>query len=134
MPPLLLLLLQVTFSTVLTMPSMFLSRLVRDMQGVGEFVTIRSENNSFIMSVKGDYATQETVVGEQTGDSGMSIARSDELVEGVFSLKYLNLFCRAAALSNTVEIYCRSHYPLILVFSVASLGSLRFALAPKHED
>lgn len=101
---------------------------------------------------------QETVIGE--ADAGMNIsAKSEKTIEGRFSLKYLSLFCKAANLSNTIELFLKGSrrarrgvrlasrsrkvrrparpteaYPLIIKYNVASLGELRFCVAPKVDD
>lgn len=65
----------------------------------------------------------------------MSVStKSDKTIEGRFSLKYLSLFCKAANLSNTIELFLRESYPLILKYNVASLGELKFCVAPKVDD
>ena len=57
-----------------------------------------------------------------------------ENVEGVFSLRYLTLFTRASGLCNTVQLFLKRDYPLILSYAVASLGTLRFCLASRIDE
>lgn len=123
----------VEFDNVITMPSAFFQRLCRDMLNLGETMVIRSTGDQLVLSCNGDFARQETVIGQ--ADAGMSMsARSDKTVEGRFSLKYLSLFAKATNLSNTIELFLKEAYPLILKYNVASLGELRFCVAPKVED
>ena len=53
------------------------------------------------------------------------------MVEGRFSLKYLIRFCKASSLCNTLEMYMKQSYPLIMRYNVAGLGELKFVLAPE---
>jgi len=123
----------VEFDNVITMPSAFFQRLCRDMLNLGETMVIRSEGSQLVLSCNGDFARQETVIGET--DAGMSMsAKPDKAIEGRFSLKYLSLFCKATNLSNTIELFLKEAYPLILKYNVASLGELRFCVAPKVDD
>lgn len=123
----------VEFDSVITMPSAFFQRLCRDMLNLSDTMIIRSAGNQLILGCNGDFARQETVIGE--ADAGMSVtSKSDKVVEGRFSLKYLSLFCKAANLSNTIELFLKENFPLILKYNVASLGELRFCVAPKVDD
>lgn len=123
----------VEFDNVITMPSAFFQRLCRDMLNLGETMVIRSTGSQLVLACHGDFARQETVIGE--ADAGMTMsARSDKVIEGRFSLKYLSLFAKATNLSNTIELFLKDSYPLILKYNVASLGELRFCVAPKVED
>lgn len=128
------------FDNIITMPSVFLQRLCRDMMNLSEYIQIRSDGNRLVLSCEGDIASQETVIGET--DAGMSIraggATTDKadkrVTQGRFSLKYMTLFCKAASLSGTVELFLKDKNPAILSYNVASLGSLRFVIAPKLDE
>lgn len=123
----------VEFDSIITMPSAFFQRLCRDMLNIGETMSIRSTGGQLFLSCNGDFARQETVIGE--ADAGMTMSsKSDKVIEGRFSLKYLSLFCKASNLSNTIELFLKENYPLILKYNVASLGELRFVVAPKVDD
>ena len=58
----------------------------------------------------------------------------DEIVQAKFLLKYLVLFSKAYNLSNTVEIFLKNDYPMVLKYSIADLGTLKFCLAPMVEE
>jgi proliferating cell nuclear antigen len=122
----------VEFDSVITMPSAFFQRLCRDMLNISDTMIVRSSGGRLTLGCHGDFASQETVIGE--ADAGMCMStRSDRTIEGRFSLKYLSLFCKAANLSNTTELFLKEHYPLILKYNVASLGELRFVVAQNDQ-
>lgn len=52
-------------------------------------------------------------------------------MSGTYLIKYILLFNRASALSATQELYLKKGWPLVCCYKVASLGDLRFVLAPK---
>ena len=35
---------------------------------------------------------------------------------------------------NSIEIYLKNDYPLIIKYTVASLGEIKLCLAPKYEE
>lgn len=123
----------VVFSSVITIPSQYFQRLVRDMSNLGDTVYIKSHGDKFVLTCNGDFASQETIIGEKTNGMTMT-TKSEEEIEEKFSLKYLNLFTKSTSLCNTIEIYMKKAFPIILEYNVASLGYIRFCLAPKQGD
>ena len=123
----------VEINCVVTMPSNDFQRMCRDMANVGENVEIICEDQTLIFRCNGDFAYQETKIGEAT--HGLNFNKSDnETISGVFALKYINLFTKSTNLSNTIELYLKPNYPLILKYNVANLGEIRFCLAPKMNE
>ena len=125
------------FSDVITLPSADFQKICRDMCNLSELVEIRSINNKLIFCCKGDFCNQETVFSDS--DDGTRIVpaaaagggRRDVVVQGVFNLKYLVLFTKCTNLCNTVELYLKNDYPLIVKYMVASLGEIKLCLAPQ---
>jgi proliferating cell nuclear antigen len=121
-----------TFAGCITLPSTDLQKIVRDMHNLGAaHVEIKSYRNQLILSARGEFCAQETVLH----DSGSSedVESTDEIVQGVFSLKHLAIFCKTAPLSAQAEVYLRSDFPLIYRTNVASLGELKLCLAPQTQ-
>ena len=124
-----------TFSSVLTMPSADFQKHIRDMANLSDTLEIKSIGSKLMLSCKGDFASQETVIGETS--NGMSFVKNDEpgsIVQGLFSLRHLLLFTKCTNLSNNIQIFLKNDYPLIINYGVASLGEIRLCLSPKiHE-
>lgn len=127
---------EIEFDSVITMPSLYFQRLCKDMSNISDTLSITSHQNQIVLSCKGDFASQETVIEDNVNMiEGMSFNQtSSELVSGAYHLKYLVLFNKASSLCNTMEIFMKNNYPLILKYKVANLGELRLCLAPKVED
>lgn len=123
----------IEFDSIITLPSAYFQRMCKDMNNISELMTIRSRQSELVLSCTGDFASQETCIKDSMNDS-MFQAKSDEVVEGTYMLKYLILFNKSSSLSNTMEIYMRKDYPLIMKYQVANLGELRFCLASKIEE
>ena len=123
-----------TFDSVITMPSVDFQKICRDMHNLADNLEIKSTENQLIFSCKGHFASQETSIGET--NAGLSFVKNenpDEIVQGVFALKHLVLFSKCTNLCNSIELYLKNDYPLILKYSVASLGDIKLCLAPKCE-
>ena len=87
------------------------------------------------MNCKGHFASQETCIGE--ANSGLTFVKNqnpEEIVQGVYALKHLVLFSKCTNLCNTIDIYLKNDYPLIIKYNVASLGDIKLCLAPKVEN
>lgn len=126
---------EVEFDTVVSLPSVYFQRLTRDISNLGDSITITSSKEALVLECDGDFASQITEIKNcsEAGTTTIS-ANSDQKIAGTYSLKYITLFCKASSLCGTVDLYIRRNYPLVIRYNVASLGELRFCLAPKIDD
>ena len=123
------------FESVITMPSVDFQKICRDMHNLADNIEIKSVENQLIFTCKGQFATQETCIGET--NSGLSFIQNespDEIVQGIFALKHLVLFGKCTNLCNSIELYLKNDYPLIIKYTVASLGEIKLCLAPKVDN
>lgn len=119
------------FNSLITLPSIDLQKIIRDMNNIADDVEIKNIDTQLILTCKGDFCCQETIIADNENGNAISSKNSDEIVQGVFSLKYLVLFTKCTNLCNTVELYLKNDYPLLVKYTVASLGHVTMALAPK---
>jgi proliferating cell nuclear antigen len=123
------------FTSVISMKSTDFQKICRDMNNISDEIEIKAVDGQLILNCKGDFAAQETILGESS-NGGMSFSQNEddsekaEIVQGVFSLKYLTLFTKCTNLCQTISIFLKNDYPLIVVYDVGSLGSIRFCVAP----
>ena len=120
----------IQLDSVITMPSNDFQRMCRDMNNIADHIIITSTSHVLKLACSGDFASQETYIGEANYGLSFSNNNNDEEVSGRFSLKYLNLFTKSTNLSNTLEIYLKKDFPLMLKYNVANLGDIMFCLAP----
>ena len=121
------------FESVITMPSIDFQKICRDMSNIAEEIEIKSIGKQLIFSCDGQFAHQETCIG--ASNNGLTFHQSDEnIIQGIYSLKYLVLFSKCTNLCNSVELFLKNDYPLITKYSIASLGEIKLCLAPKFED
>lgn len=127
----------VDFETIITMPSVDFQKIIRDMHNLAEYIEISNVENQLTFQCKGDFCTQETIIGadkNQQINIVKNSTKNQEIIQGVFSLKYLAMFTKCTNLSSTVELYIKNVYPLVLCYSVASLGSIKLCLSQKDND
>lgn len=119
------------FESMLTMPSTDFHKICRDMWNIAEYIEIKSVAKKLIFSCKGDFAQQEIVLGET--EEGMSMENQEEshkIVQGVYELKNLVLFTKCTNLCNNIEMFMKNDYPLVIKYTVASLGHIHMCLTP----
>jgi len=119
------------FESELTLPSGDFQKIIRDMINIGENIEIKSVGPQLILNCVGDFASQETVLGET--NNGLKFNQKSEQeapIQGIFSLKYLIQFTKCTNLCNQINLYIKNDYPLIIKYSVASLGDIKLCLAP----
>jgi len=122
------------FESIITMPSNEFNKICRDMINLSEIIEIKSVGSQLIFSCKGDFASQETIIGETT--KGLNFVKSsdqDNVIQGYYNLKHLVLFAKCTNLCNSIEMYMKNNFPIVIKFTVGSLGSLKLAIAPKVE-
>jgi len=122
----------VEFDSQINMPSVDFQKHCRDLSIISEVLTIKSSNQTLEFIADGDFAKQHISI--QQTCNGMNISKSTKVVEGKYSIKYLNLFTKSTNLSNVVELYLMNGYPLIMLYYVGNLGKLQYCLAPKTSD
>lgn len=123
----------IDFECVITLPSNDLQKICRDMNHISDnSVHIKSIDNRLILSCKGDFANQETILKENT--NGLTFSKQNKEVEGTYSLKYLNLFMKSCNLCSTAELFLKNKFPLIIVFNIANLGKVQYGIAPKISE
>lgn len=121
-----------SFESVITMPSNDFQKICRDFFNIGEYLDLKSVGNQLIFSVKGDSGEAEHVIGEnQNGLSFVQNSSPNEIIQGVFALKHLVMFCKCTTLSNQIQIFLKNDYPLIIQYNVAALGEIKLCLAPQ---
>ena len=121
-----------TFDSVITMPSTDFQKICRDMFALSDILEIKSMGQQLMFSCTGDFASQETILGET--NNGLKYVQNDnpgDIIQGIFSLKNLVLFTKCTNLCNTIKMYIKNDYPLIIEYSVASVGIIKLCLAPK---
>lgn len=125
----------VSFESCVVLPSTDLQKIIRDMAAISDRVEITSAPTHLSLACAGDFCSQETVLEEKDTDGadGVAAQTGAVIIQGVFSLKYLVLFCKCSGLCSSVKINLKNDYPVVFNYSVASLGDLKLCLSPMCE-
>lgn len=125
----------VSFDSVITMPSAYFQKIMRAMADIGDDVSISYYDKKLVMSCSGDSAKQTVTVRDGNQDGNTTMQAEDSVrFTAQFPLKFLVLFSKSQGLSDVMEMMVKSEFPLVLKYSVASLGEIKFCLAQKHEE
>ena len=121
----------VSFSSVINLPSSDFQKIVRDLSCVSEKLEIKSVGSELIFRCSGSFASAEVRRAESDGNMEF-IQKQDskKIIQGEFSLKNLGYFIKCTNLCSQIEMYLENDLPLIVKYNVASLGDIKLCLAP----
>jgi proliferating cell nuclear antigen len=123
----------IQFTSIINMPSSDFQKICRDFNALAEKLEITSSNSDLIFRCVGDFVDGETVMMSNQ-QSGIEVERkTNEIVQGMFELKYLVLFTKCTNLCTSIQIFLKNDYPLVLRYMVANLGEVRLVLAPQKQ-
>ncbi len=121
----------VSFNSILNMPSGDFQKIIRDLGSISEKLEIKSVGNELIFICNGQFAKAEIRRCECDGNMQFIQMRdSNYIIQGEFSLKNLNYFIKCTNLCSQIELYIDNDLPLIIKYNVASLGTIKLCLAP----
>ena len=122
---------EVTFSSILNMPSTDFQKIIRDLSNISERLEIKSVGNELVFSCIGPFAECKIRRTESDGVTEF-VKKSDDshVIQGEFSLKNLGYFIKCTNLCSNIEMYLENDLPLVVKYSVASLGEIKLCLAP----
>jgi proliferating cell nuclear antigen len=121
----------VTFSSIINLPSSDFQKIIRDLSCISEKLEIKSVGNELIFKCQGQFASAEIHRAESDGSMGFVVKQdASKIIQGEFSLKNLGYFIKCTNLCSQIELYLENDLPLIVKYDVASLGSIRMALVP----
>ena len=120
------------FDYIISMPSNDFQRTIRSMSELSDLIEINSIGQKIIMKCIGDFANQETIMGEvANGLKFLQSSEENDIVSGIFSLKHLLMFTRCSNISHNIELYLKNDYPLVIRYAIANLGDIKLCLAPR---
>jgi len=121
----------VTFSSIINLPSTDFQKIIRDLSVISDKLEIKSVGNELIFKCSGQFASAEINRAESDGSMGFILKQdSSKIIQGEFSLKNLGYFIKCTNLCSQIEVYLENDLPLVVKYNVASLGEIRLCLAP----
>lgn len=126
----------VTFSSIINIPSSDFQKIIRDMSSLSDRLEIKCVGDELIFSLVGPFAKVQIRRSECNGNMEyIQKQDSSKIIQGEFPLKYLNYFIKCTNLCNSIELMLENDLPLIVKYNVASLGEIKLCLAslpPSH--
>lgn len=133
-----------TFDAVITMNSQEFHKICREMNQIADYVEIKCLSEKILFTCKGDFANRTTTyVSNDTSTDEILVSikhasitnkKAPQIVQGIYELKNLVLFSKCASLCNDIEIYMKNNYPLVIKYTVATLGRVLLCLSPINEE
>lgn len=115
-----------------TMETSLFQKYCKDMASATEKVDLKCTEQALFFSGKGDLGVLEFDVPVSKGC--IKIEKLDDscedIVQGLFELKYLLIFTKCTNLCDNVTIHLKNQFPLVVRYSVSKLGELKLVLSP----
>ena len=102
----------------------------KDMSQATDKMEIKCTKENLMLAGKGELGVIQFVLNQSSGLVIESNTEINEIVQGLFELKYLIIFTRCTNLCDRVKLYLKNDYPLIIKYSVAALGEIKLVLSP----
>jgi proliferating cell nuclear antigen len=116
------------YESYIRMPAEDFKQTCKNMQNIADLVEIKNVDKQLSFMCEGEIGVHEEIYGQQ--DKGMKVNNDADIVQGVFEIKYLVQFSKCAPLCDNIELYMRNDYPLIIKFSIPTLGEVYFCQSP----
>lgn len=132
------------FDAIITINSQEFHKLCREMKSLSDFLEIKCLSDKVYFSCSGDFSKRTSIYS--TNDNGnksnvvnikhasVTNKKSPLIVQGIYELKNLVLFAKCASLCKDIQIYMKNNYPLVIKYTVATLGRVLLCLAPINSD
>ena len=124
----------VTFEAIVIMNSTDFQKICKDMNGLeSKYVSISLVDKVFKISCEGDIGYGNAELSESNSGNifiNKQKGFEDVNIYGKYELKHLLLFTKCTNLCNSIEIYMKNDYPLLIKYTIASLGYMHLCLSP----
>ena len=118
---------EIPMTVTTSISSIDFQRICRDMSNIGTDIFIKRVKNTISLGCSGDFANQETSIE--------CVETVEKELIGHYSLRYLNIFTKATSMCAMLQLMQEEENRfLVLKYSIANLGELRFYLATKSTD
>lgn len=123
------------YAAEVKMSSSEFARICRELTQVTDTLNLSVDKEKVKFAVSGDIGAGSITMHSNISDRAEELLSLSvgENVSMSFALRYLNLFNKASALSDEVQLSLYPEVPIVVKFSF-SLGELKFFLAPKISD
>ena len=123
----------VKFPYSIILPTQDFQNYCKNIVAATDKIDIKCTNDNLFLSGKGELGVIDIELTASNVSSGLTITKNttniNEIVQGTFELKYLIIFTRCSSLCSHVSLFLKNDYPLIVEYSIAKLGKIKFVLS-----
>jgi proliferating cell nuclear antigen len=123
----------VKFPYSIILPTSDFQNYCKNMMAITDRMNVLSTPDNLFLSGKGEIGVIDFELTASNVSSGLTIIKNienvNEIVQGTFELKYLIIFTRCSSLCSHVNLFLKNNYPLIVQYSIAKLGEIKFVLS-----
>lgn len=127
---------KIEFDIKITMPSSEFHKLCRDMGRIADYIEVKCTNKNIIFTCISEWAERSIIYKSEEG--GLNISNENQkthnIVQGVYELKNIVLFTKCANLCNDISIFMKNDFPLTIIYTIATLGTITIAISPVKEE
>lgn len=117
------------FQNKITIASDKFHNICKHLNNNSTHVEIRSVNNEILFRGQND-GGKVTKSYKDINENNKKKDKSNQVIQGLYELRNLMSFSKCNKLCNTIDIYLRNDFPLVLVIAVATLGKMYVFLSP----
>jgi proliferating cell nuclear antigen len=125
----------IKFPYLISLPSQDFHKYCKDIVAFTDKIEMKATYNKLYLSGKGDIGYIEFDIGETNG--GLTITstldNNNEIVQGLFELKFLLIFTKCSSLCNQVVLFLKNDYPIIVTYQIAALGEIKLVLSQSKD-
>jgi proliferating cell nuclear antigen len=127
---------ETSYGSVVTMSSNEFNRITKELYGLSETVNIETNKSYINFSISTETVTGNIKIDANDSNSqeDMTLVKVEDPVNLAFALRYLNMFTKATALTEQVQLSLSSEYPLKVEYKLSNLGTLQYFLAPRISE
>jgi proliferating cell nuclear antigen len=125
----------VNFNYLINLPSQDFQEYCKKMVLATNKLELICNGEKLILKGKGDMGSIEFETSQSPGGLQIQkIVKTQEIFQGLYDLKYLQMFTKCTNLCNNVILYLKNDYPLIVEYAVAALGKIKLVLSPSKKS
>lgn len=125
----------VNFNYLINLPSQDFQEYCKKMVLATNKLELICNGDKLILKGKGDMGSIEFETAQSPGGLQIQkIIKTNEIFQGLYDLKYLQMFTKCTNLCNNVILYLKNDYPLIVEYAVAALGKIKLVLSPSKKN
>lgn len=126
---------ELDYDAEIIMPCSDFQKYCRELSNIANYVTVyTTKGKIFSLEADGSYAKQVLNIEQLDGDTVSIDIKNESCKIGTFSLKILSSICKSTTLCSTIQLYMKRKLPIILVYSIGTLGICKFCLCPENDD